>query len=83
MFFPSYTGSLIVSSPVNNFFFLIFFGQVNVYVLGKTYLKLSQELHIKVPAIGEQSRISLQICMECHQLEYPSVPNIARHVFTI
>ncbi len=27
--------------------------QVNVYTLGKTYLKLSQELHINVPAIGE------------------------------
>nr|XP_054759610.1 transcription factor IIIB 90 kDa subunit-like [Lytechinus pictus] len=27
--------------------------QVNVYVLGKTYLKLCQELHINAPAIGK------------------------------
>ena len=30
------------------------YSQVNVYTLGKTYLKLSQELHINVPAIGEE-----------------------------
>ena len=32
---------------------LSLYSQVNVYTLGKTYLKLSQELHINVPAIGE------------------------------
>lgn len=30
--------------------------QVNVYVLGKTYLKLATELHINVPAIGSDER---------------------------
>ncbi|XP_022087647.1 transcription factor IIIB 90 kDa subunit-like [Acanthaster planci] len=40
--------------------------QVNVYVLGKTYLKLSQELHIKVPAIDP----CLYIHRFAHKLEF-------------
>ncbi|XP_071800924.1 transcription factor IIIB 90 kDa subunit-like isoform X2 [Asterias amurensis] len=39
--------------------------QVNVYVLGKTYLKLSQELHINVPAIDP----CLYIHRFAHKLE--------------
>ncbi|XP_035666668.1 transcription factor IIIB 90 kDa subunit-like [Branchiostoma floridae] len=34
--------------------------QVNVYVLGKLYLKLAQELCINVPAIGRSCRVQLQ-----------------------
>ncbi|XP_038074218.1 transcription factor IIIB 90 kDa subunit-like [Patiria miniata] len=40
--------------------------QVNVYVLGKTYLKLSQELHINVPAIDP----CLYIHRFAHKLEF-------------
>ena len=47
---------------------LSLYSQVNVYTLGKTYLKLSQELHINVPAIGEDIQ-------QYFLLTFPVAPN--------